>query len=184
MYRSLTKGIVTALLQGVVGAAALAAAAPALATPSLPFPTYSVGPQADGSVVMSTNQTITPAGTLVKLGTPTRGKAIALNPNPANHTGAVLQMGASSSVQIFDLVSGQVVQSFSPTGDSSGSFTGITYSADGQRLLFGQDSSHLAVATVDPTTGLLTAAPQVAPPAPSVCTPYPRRCPIPHSRPR
>src|SRR5258708_18823498 len=132
MYRSLTKGIVTALLQGVVGAAALAAAAPALATPSLPFPTYSVGPQADGSVVMSTNQTITPAGTLVKLGTPTRGKAIALNPNPANHTGAVLQMGASSSVQIFDLVSGQVVQSFSPTGDSSGSFTGITYSRVGR----------------------------------------------------
>ena len=173
MYRSLTKGIVTALLQGVVGAAALAVAAPALATPSLPFPTYSVGPQADGSVVMSTNQTITPAGTLVKLGTPTRGKAIALNPNPANHTGAVLQMGASSSVQIFDLVSGQIVQSFSPTGDSSGSFTGITYSADGKKLLFSQDSSHLAVATVDSTTGLVTGATQVALPSPQFGNAYP-----------
>ncbi len=129
MYRSLTKGIVTALLQGVVGAAALAAAAP--------------------------------------------GKAIALNPNPANHTGAVLQMGASSSVQIFDLVSGQVVQSFSPTGDSSGSFTGITYSADGKRLLFSQDSSHLAVATVDPTTGLVTGATQVALPSPKFGNAYP-----------
>ena len=145
----------------------------ALATPSLPFPTYPVGPQADGSIVMSTNQTITPAGTLVKLGTPTRGKAIALNPNPASHTAAVLQMGASASVQIFDLVSGQVLQSFSPTGDSSGSFTGITYSADGSRLLFSQDSSHLTVATVDPTTGLLSNGTQVALPSPQFGNAYP-----------
>src|SRR5258708_40192843 len=106
MYRSSTKGIVTALLQGVVGAAALAAAARALATPSLPFPTYSVGPQAGGSVVMSTHQTITPARTLGKLGRPTRGKAIAVKPNPAHNTGAVLQIGPSSSVQVFDLDSG------------------------------------------------------------------------------
>jgi YVTN family beta-propeller protein len=167
MYRPrLAKGIVTALFKGVAGAAALAAAVPALATPSLPFPTYNVGPQADGSTVMSTNQTITPAGTLVKLGTPTRGKAIAVNPNPTSHTGAVLQMGASSAVQIFDLVSGQVVQSFSPNNDSSGSFTGIVYSADGTKLLFSQDSSHLAVATVNTTTGLITAATQVALPSP------------------
>jgi hypothetical protein len=75
-----------------------------------------VDPQADGSFVMSTNQTITPAGTLVNLGTPTRGKAIALNPNPTSHTAAVLQMGASASLQIFDLVTGQVLQSFSPNG--------------------------------------------------------------------
>src|ERR1700693_5861206 len=125
MYRPrLAKGIVTALFKGVAGAAALAAAVPALATPSLPFPTYNVGPQADGSTVMSTNQTITPAGTLVKLGTPTRGKAIALNQNPTSHTGAGLQMGASSSVQIFDLVSGQLLQGFSRTGDCSGSVWG------------------------------------------------------------
>jgi YVTN family beta-propeller protein len=174
MYRpSLTKGIVTALLQGVVGAAALAAAVPALATPSLPYPTYTVGPQADGSIVMSTNQTITPAGTLVNLGTPTRGKAIALNPNPATHSGAVLEMGASSSVQVFDLISGQVLQSFSPTGDSSGSFLGIAYSADGSKLLFSQDSSHLTVATVDPTTGLLSGGTQVALPSPKFGNAYP-----------
>jgi YVTN family beta-propeller protein len=170
MYRPcLAKGIVTALFKGVAGAAALAAAVPALATPSLPFPTYTVGPQADGSTVMSTNQTITPVGTLVKLGTPTRGKALALNPNPTSHTGAVLQMGASSSVQIFDLVSGQLLQGFSPTGDSSGSFTGIAYSADGTKLLFSQDSSNVTIANVDPTTGLLSGGTQVALPKP----PYP-----------
>ena len=174
MYRpSLTKGIVTALLQGVAGVAALAAAVPALATPSLPFPTYSVGPQADGSIVMSTNQTITPAGTLVKLGTPTRGKAIALNPNPATHSGAVLQMGASSSVQVFDLITDQILQSFSPTGDSSGSFLGITYSADGSKLLFSQDSSHLTVVSVDPTTGLLSGGAQVSLPSPKFGNAYP-----------
>src|SRR5260370_14779013 len=122
---------------------------------------------------MSTNQTVTPAGMMVKFGTPTGGMAIALNPNPANHTGAVLQMAASSSVQIFDLVSGQIVQSFSPTGDTSGSFTGITYSADGKKLLFSQDSSHLAVATVDQTTGLVTGATQVALPSPKLGNAYP-----------
>jgi len=174
MYRpSLTKGIVTALLQGVAGAAALAAAVPALATPSLPYPTYSVGPQADGSTVMSTNQTITPAGTLVKLGTPTRGKAIALNPNASAHNAAVLQMGASSSVQIIDLISGQILQSFSPTGDSSGSFLGIAYSADGTKLLFSQDSSHLTVANVDPTTGLISSGTQVNLPSPKFGNAYP-----------
>jgi len=167
MYRpSLTKGIVTALLQGVAGAAVFAAALPALATPSLPYPTYSVGPQADGSVVMSTNQTITPAGTLVKLGTPTRGKAIALNPNASAHNAAVLEMGASSSVQIIDLITGSILQSFSPTGDTSGSFLGIAYSADGSKLLFSQDSSHVTVASADPTTGLLSGAVQVALPSP------------------
>jgi hypothetical protein len=83
MYRSgLTKGIVAALFKGVAGAAVLAAVVPALAAPSLPFPTYSVGPQADGSIVMSTNQTITPVGTLLKSPVWTRAKAIALNPNP------------------------------------------------------------------------------------------------------
>jgi YVTN family beta-propeller protein len=174
MYRpSLRKGIVTSLLQGVAGAAALAAAVPALATPSLPYPTYSVGPQADGSVVMSTNQTITPAGTLVKLGTPTRGKAIALNPNPATHSGAVLQMGASSSVQVFDLISGQILQSFSPASDNSGSFLGIAYSADGSKLLFSQDSSHLTVASVDPNTGLLSGGTQVSLPSPKFGNAYP-----------
>jgi YVTN family beta-propeller protein len=122
---------------------------------------------------MSTNQTITPAGTLVNLGTPTRGKAIALNPNPVTHSGTVLEMGASSSVQVFDLISGQVLQSFSPTGDSTGSFLGIAYSADGSKLLFSQDSSHLTVATVDPTTGLLSGGTQVALPSPKFGNAYP-----------
>jgi hypothetical protein len=145
MYRSgLTKGIVTALFKGVASAAALAAALPALAAPSLPFPTYTVGPQADGSIVMSTNQTITPVGTLLKSPVWTRAKAIALNPNPISHTAAVLQMGvpevpqlgAPTAVVIFDLISGQALQSFSPGADFSGSFSGITYSADGSKLFF------------------------------------------------
>jgi len=109
----------------------------------------------------------------VKLGTPTRGKAIALNPNPASHSGAVLQMGASSSVQVFDLISGQILQSFSPAGDSSGSFLGIAYSSDGSKLLFSQDSSNLTVASVDPTTGLISGGTQVALPSPKFGNAYP-----------
>jgi hypothetical protein len=40
-----------------------------------------VGPQRDGSIVVSDNQTLTPAGKIVDLGSPVRAKAIALNPN-------------------------------------------------------------------------------------------------------
>jgi DNA-binding beta-propeller fold protein YncE len=182
MYRSrLAKGIVTALFKGVASAVALAAGVPALAAPSLPFPTYSVGPQADGSIVMSTNQTITPAGTLLKSVIWTRAKAIALNPNPTSHTAAVLQMGVPeepqlavpTAVVIFDLVSGQSLQNFSPGADFSGSFTGITYSADGSKLIFSQASDNLAVATVDTTTGLITGAIQVPLPSPQFGDSYP-----------
>jgi len=182
MYRfGLTKGIVTALFKGVAGAAALAAAVPALAAPSLPFPTYTVGPQADGSIVMSTNQTITPVGTLLKSPVWTRAKAIALNPNPTSHTAAVLEMGvpevpqlgAPTAVVIFDLISGQALQSFSPGADFSGSYNGITYSADGSKLFFSQASNNLAIATVDTATGLIGGAIQVPLPSPQFGNSYP-----------
>ena len=116
--------------------------------------------------MVSNGQIITPAGTQVYLGTTTRAKAIALNPNPSAHNAAVLEMGASFSIQIIDLISGQILQSFSPTGDTSGSFLGIAYSADGTKLLFSQDSSHVTVANVDPTTGLISSGTQVALPSP------------------
>ena len=44
-------------------------------------PNRTVGPQQDGSIVASDNQTLTPAGKIVELGAPVRAKAIALNPN-------------------------------------------------------------------------------------------------------
>ena len=133
---------------------------PALAQ-SIPYPTYQVGPQPDGSYVVSDGTIITPAGTQVDLGIRVRAKAVALNPN--GKTAAVLTMGTSTSngngaVEIFDTKTGKVLQSYSSAGnkDSSGSELGITYTPDGKYLLFSQDSSYVAIAKVDPTTGLLS----------------------------
>ncbi|AXC15934.1 hypothetical protein ACPOL_6722 [Acidisarcina polymorpha] len=91
-----------------------------------------------------------------------RAKAVALNPT-GNHTAAVLTMGTSAAngngaVEVFDTKTGAVLQSYSSLAgtDSSGSHVGITYSPDGKYLLFSQDSSFVAIAKVDPTTGKLS----------------------------
>ena len=140
----------------LVGLVAAALSVTALGQ-SVPFPTYQAGPQPDGSYVAGDGTIINPAGTLVNLGIRVRAKAVALNPaciDPAgNHTAAVLTMGVSSrngngAVEVFDTVTGTVLQSYNPFGDSSGAFTGITYTPDGQYLLFSQDSSNIAVAKV------------------------------------
>ena len=148
------------LISAVVHGALLAASAAAFAGSSTEFPTYEVGPQPDGTYVMSTGQVITPAGTVINLGSPVRAKDVVLNPtNP--ETAAVLLMGASSAVDIVDVVSGAILQQYSPNGDSTGSFTGITYSPDGRSLLFSQDNSFVAIAAVDPKTGLLSGGQQL-----------------------
>jgi YVTN family beta-propeller protein len=137
------------LLAAGVGSAALAVAQ------SNPYPTYVTGPQPNGSWVVSSGQVITPAGTQVNLGIRVRAKAIALNPNVATYTAAVLTMGTSptngnGAVEVFDTRTGVVLQNYVPFGkDSSGSFSGIAYSADGKHLVFSQDSSHVTVANVD-----------------------------------
>jgi YVTN family beta-propeller protein len=142
-------------LRPLAGLLAMGLTVPAFTEPSVPFPTYETGPQADGSYIVSNGQRITPAGTQVNLGIRVRAKAIALNPNPASHTAAVLTLGASQAVQVFDTHTGTVLQSYSPAGDSSGSYSGITYSADGKYLMFSQDSSNVAIASVAPN-GLLS----------------------------
>jgi hypothetical protein len=142
------------------------------------FPTYQVGANANGSQgpsygvtlptpwVVSSGQIITPAGTQVYLGIRTRAKAIALNPNSNTHTAAVLQMGEQQSVTIFNTQTGAVLQNYNPPlGNNSGSSVGITYSANGLQLLFSQDGyygpAYVAIANVDPNTGLLTNNAQV-----------------------
>lgn len=148
------------LISVLVHSVLVAASAAALADSSTEFPTYNVGPQPDGTYVMSTGQIITPAGTVVNLGSPVRAKQVVLNPaNP--ETAAVLLMGASSAVDIVDVVSGAILQQFSPNGDSTGSFTGIAYSPDGKSLLFSQDDSYVAIASVDPKSGALSGGQQL-----------------------
>jgi YVTN family beta-propeller protein len=133
-----------------------------------------VGPQKDGSIVASDNQTLTPAGRIIELGSPVRAKAIALNPSGKTSSAAVLLMGSPQPVIVFNTATGQVLQRFIPsfmkgadfTSSSAGSFTGITYSADGKKLFFSQDDNHVVIANVNPQTGLLTNGQSVQLPAP------------------
>jgi YVTN family beta-propeller protein len=145
---------------------------------SKPYPTYHTGPQKNGSWVVGDGQIITPAGTQVELGIRVRAKAIALNPSVKSHTAAVLTLGASEAVEVFDTNTGLVLQNYSPFGkDSSGSYSGITYSADGKYLVFSQDSSNVAIAKVN-QQGLLEDDAQVSvPPNNSFITCFPNSPP-------
>src|SRR5271156_286510 len=149
----------------LVGLLSAGLSVPALSQ-SVPFPTYQVGANQNGSQgpnypstlpnpwVVSNGQIITPAGTQVYLGTTTRAKAVALNPNTSTHTGAVLQMGAPQAVTVFNTQTGAVLQTYSPFGNASGSSTGITYTPNGLYLLFSQDggfgtkAGYIAIASV------------------------------------
>jgi YVTN family beta-propeller protein len=134
------------------------------------YPTYYTGPQPNGSWVVSSGQIINPAGTQVNLGIEVRAKAIALNPNLKTHTAAVLTMGTyayngNGAVEVFDTTTGDVLQNYIPLGglDPSGSYSGITYTPDGQYLVFSQDSSNVTVANVN-ARGLLSDDAQVSVP--------------------
>ena len=108
--------------------------------PQTANPNRTVGPQKDGSVVASDNQTLTPAGKIIDLGSPVRAKALALNPNVRSNSGAVLLMGSPQPIIVFNVATGAVLQRFTPGSakgadaapSKAGSFTGITYSADGK----------------------------------------------------
>jgi YVTN family beta-propeller protein len=129
------------------------------------YPTYVTGPQPNGTWVVGDGQIVNPAGMQVDLGTRVRAKAIALNPNLRTHTAAVLTMGASEAVEVFDTTTGVVLQDYIALGrDSSGSYSGIAYSADGKHLVFSQDSSNVTIADVT-AEGLLEDNAQVSVPA-------------------
>ncbi|MCL2715545.1 MAG: hypothetical protein FWD68_13405, partial [Alphaproteobacteria bacterium] len=122
--------------------------------------TRTVGPQADGSIVASSNQTLTPAGTLVNLGQPLVSKAVAVN--PVNRTAAVLVTSGPGDVIVFSTTTGAVIQTFKSGSSANGSFNGIAYSADGSRLFYSQDNNKFVSANVDPSTGMLTLASSLA----------------------
>jgi YVTN family beta-propeller protein len=168
------------LLVGLVGLLAAALSVSAFAQ-SQEFPTYYPGENTNATTgptysapltnpwVASNGTIITPAGTQVYLSTTTRAKAVALNPT-GNGTAAVLQMGAPQSVSIFCVASagcdggtytqGQVMQNYIPSKTNSGSSMGITYTPNGAYLLFSQDGdygpAYVAIASVNPSTGLLS----------------------------
>jgi len=156
------------------GLFALALATPAIAAAPDPA-TRTVGPQQDGTIVASDNQLLTPAGTLVDLGSPVVAKAAVVNPNKQTRSAAVLLMSAGQPIIVFNTVTGQVVQRYIPSmmmggtfsSNSTGSFTGIAYSPDGSKLLFSQDNNFVSVANVNLFTGELTPAMSVPLPPPA-----------------
>ncbi|MGC2257802.1 MAG: bifunctional YncE family protein/alkaline phosphatase family protein [Candidatus Sulfotelmatobacter sp.] len=148
---------------------------------SVPFPTYQLGQNQNGSQgpdypstfttpwVVSSGQIITPAGTPVYLGITTRAKAIAFNPHTTPPTAAILQMGAPQSVTVFNALTGAILQNFSPPlGNHSGSTTGIAYSPNGAYLVFSQDGlygpAYVSIASVNLGTGMLSNYAQVSVP--------------------
>ena len=151
-------------LRPLAGLLATGLSLPAFAQ-SVPFPTYTTGAQANGSFVVSSGQIITPAGKQVDLGIRVRAKAVAVNPIAATHTAAVLTMGATQAIEVFDTKTGDVLQNYIAFGsDAHGSFNGIAYSADGKHLIFSQDSSFVTLANVS-AEGLLSDNVQVKVPA-------------------
>src|SRR6202041_151438 len=172
-------------LRPLTGVLAAGLSFPALAAAqSVPYPTYLTGPQPNGSWVVSSGQVINPAGIQVDLGIRVRAKAIALNPNLKSHTAAVLTMGATQAVEVFDTSTGVVLQDYLTLGeDSSGSYSGIAYSANGQYLVFSQDSSHVTIAKVT-AEGLLEDDAQVSvPPNNSVIPCFPNSPPAAYANP-
>jgi YVTN family beta-propeller protein len=172
-------------LSPLAGLVAAGLGLPALAAAqSVPYPTYVTGPQPNGSWVVSDGQIITPAGTQVDLGIRVRAKAIAVNPTIKTHTAAVLTMGASEAVEVFDTRTGTVLQNYITFGaDSSGSYSGIAYSEDGKYLVFSQDSSNVTIAKVD-EDGLLEDDVQVSvPPNNSFITCFPNSPPASYANP-
>jgi YVTN family beta-propeller protein len=166
-------------LRPLVGLLAAGLSLPGLAAAqSKEFPTYFTGPQPDGSWVVSSGQVLTPAGIQVNLGNQVRAKAIALNPNAATHTAAVLTLGAAEAVEVFDTDSGVVLQNYIPFNtDSSGSYSGIAYSADGTHLVFSQDSSNVTIANVSAEGFLQDDAQISVPPNNSFITCFPNSPP-------
>jgi YVTN family beta-propeller protein len=154
------------------------------AAQSKPYPTYVTGPQSNGSWVVGDGQILTPSGIQVDLGIRVRAKAIALNPSLKTHTAAVLTLGSSQAVEIFDTNTGIVLQHYITQGvDPSGSYSGIAYSADSKYLIFSQDSSNVAVVNVN-DQGLLVGGLQVSvPPDSSFIKCFPNSPEGPYARP-
>jgi YVTN family beta-propeller protein len=103
-----------------------------------------VGRQLDGSVVVTTNQILKPAGRQVEF----RGRPLAVALSPDRRTAAILN-GTNQAIVLVDVASWTVKQEFTAAGGSA-SFDGILYSQDGRKLYASQATGRLIVADVAP----------------------------------
>ena len=100
-----------------------------------------VGRQADGSVLLPTNQTITPAGKQIEFDG--RPNAMALSPD--GKTAAILN-GNAQAIVLVDLEAAKIRQIFDKAG-SSASYDGIAYSKDGKKL-YASQAGRIVIANV------------------------------------
>jgi YVTN family beta-propeller protein len=120
-----------------------------------------VGQQGDGSVVLPTNQIISPAGQQVEfLG---RANVVALRPD--GQTAAILTAEDPEPITVIDLASGQVRQEFTPDANPDdeeevgASFAGLLYAPDGNRLYAADGTLTLVERVVLPADADATARP-------------------------
>ncbi len=140
-------------MRPLAGLLAMGLATPALAKPSDPFPTYHTGKLGHDKWVVSDGAIISPSGKQIILGIRVRAKAVAVNPARGAHTAAVLTEG-SQAVIVFDTLTGDILQYYSPFADTSGSYGGIAYNKYGTQLILSQASSYASIATVQ-SNGIL-----------------------------
>ena len=101
-----------------------------------------VGRQDNGSVVVTTNQILTPAGRQLEF----RGRPLAVALSPDGRIAAFLN-GTYQAIILVDVDSWTVKQEFNAAGGSA-SFTGLLYSHDGRTLYASQASGRVVVADV------------------------------------
>jgi YVTN family beta-propeller protein len=134
------------------------------------LPTYQVGAQADGSVVVPTNQMITPSGTQLQF-PGARPNAVAFSPD--GKKAAILTAGCNgcSLVSVVDLATNSVQQALNPN-DGGAPPDGIVYSQDGRQLFISDTNGEIIVANVD-ATGQLTLGNKIQLPTLGNFTSYP-----------
>ncbi|HEV7899881.1 MAG TPA: bifunctional YncE family protein/alkaline phosphatase family protein [Planosporangium sp.] len=125
-----------------------------------------VGRQADGSIVTSTGQRLTPAGQQVEF----TGRPVDVAVRPDGKTAAFLNAQGSLLV-VLDIASHRVLQTYGVSG-ASASFAGIAYSADGTQLYASSSNGKIVRAAVG-ADGTVTAAHTIALTGGKNANPYP-----------
>jgi YVTN family beta-propeller protein len=134
------------------------------------LPTYHVGAQTNGAVVLPTDQIITPAGTQLQI-SGARPNAVAFSPD--GKKAAILTAGCNgcSLVSVVDLATDRLQQTLNPN-DGGAPPDGIIYSQDGRKLFISDTNGEIVVANVD-TTGQLTLDNKIQLPTLNGSTSYP-----------
>jgi YVTN family beta-propeller protein len=143
MTRGTQRALAGAMILGAFALVALIDQRDVRAGASADADLQQVGRQSDGSVVVTTNQVLTPAGRQVEF----QGRPLAVTLSPDGRTAAFLNGAYNAAIILVDVDAWTVKQEFTAAGGSA-SFTGFVYSQDGQKLYASQASGRLVVANV------------------------------------